>query len=573
MRMGTSLRMGGFGRLAVNHGRRSIMTKEVFMNMKAEEMGLRKQNASHEKIPVTVLSGFLGTGKTTFLNHLLANQQGMKFGLVVNDMASVNIDAKHILSQTRESSGVDTMELSNGCICCSLSEDLIASISRLMELSSKKGTKYDHVIVECSGIAEPRRIRDFFQQAEDYDLDFAKQAKLDTLITVVDAHSFFTLFGSDSEIKEFKHLAYRPQDRTNIEEDGNAQRKITELLLEQVECADTILINKCDLLFDAKDVQLVEKVISSVNPSAQIVTCTRGQVTNPLSLVGSAHGEGAATLGFLDEHRNLIKAAEIDACTDSECDDPTHHHDHSHSHSHDHSHDHQVHCTSQSCQDPSHHHSHDHTHESTATCSVHECDNPHHAHDHNHSHEHHEATTAQKRFGITSFAYKRRIPFHPVRFSRFLNSMGKSSISGVSGLTLGSSPDSATVDPALQNARRALMRSKGFIWMATSKSAAYFMSHAGQYLELNVLGRWWADIPKNEWPQGVEADIECDFNGPEGDRRQELVFIGQFDKEGGKSIKALEDALDACLLTEEEMKSYTELARKGDNALLDHFAP
>lgn len=259
-KFGASFRLRPFDRLVKLRGGRSVMTQEVYMNMKAEEAGLRKNKPQVKKVPVTVLSGFLGTGKTTFLNNLLSNREGKKFGLVVNDMASVNIDAKHVLSQTRDADGVDTMELSNGCICCSLSEDLMASISRLMDLSGKKGTDYDHVIVECSGIAEPRRIRDFFQQAEDFNLDFAKKAKLDTLITVVDALSFFTLFGSDTQIKEFKELAYRPEDKVVIENDGNSQRKVTELLLEQVECADVILINKCDLLNDPKDVQLVERV-------------------------------------------------------------------------------------------------------------------------------------------------------------------------------------------------------------------------------------------------------------------------------------------------------------------------
>lgn len=259
-KFGASFRMRSFDRLLKLRGGRSVMTQEVYMNMKAEEAGLRKKKGPAKKVPVTVLSGFLGTGKTTFLNNLLSNREGKKFGLVVNDMASVNIDAKHVLSQTRDATGVDTMELSNGCICCSLSEDLMASISRLMDLSSKKGTEYDHVIVECSGIAEPRRIRDFFQQAEDFELDFAKKAKLDTLITVVDALSFFTLFGSDTQIKEFKELAYRPEDKVVVENDGNSQRKVTELLLEQVECADVILINKCDLLSDPKDVGLVERV-------------------------------------------------------------------------------------------------------------------------------------------------------------------------------------------------------------------------------------------------------------------------------------------------------------------------
>lgn len=243
-------------------GGRNIMTKEVFMAMKAEEAGMGKKATSDDnRTPVTVLSGFLGAGKTTFLNHLLSNQKGLKFGLVVNDVASVNVDAKQIRSQSlNNEGGIDTMELQNGCVCCSLAEDMVASISKLVDLSAAKGSKYDHIILECSGIAEPRRIRDFFQQAEDYELDMAKKVRLDTLITVVDSFSFFTLFGSDSEILNHKELAYRPDDRVDPAQDGNGQRKVTELLLEQVECADIVLINKCDLLVSKKDIQLVEKV-------------------------------------------------------------------------------------------------------------------------------------------------------------------------------------------------------------------------------------------------------------------------------------------------------------------------
>lgn len=208
-------------------------------------------------MPITVISGFLGAGKTTFLSYLLNNQQGLKFGLVVNDMANVNIDAKQVRSQSLQSAdGIDTMELSNGCVCCSLAEDLVASISKLVSLAEGKGSKYDHIIVECSGIAEPRRIRDFFQQAEDYDMDLIKKIKLDTLITLVDASAFFHLFGSDEDLATNRDLAYRPEEKS-LENDGNAQRKVTELLLEQVECADIILINKCDLLKDSSEIDLV----------------------------------------------------------------------------------------------------------------------------------------------------------------------------------------------------------------------------------------------------------------------------------------------------------------------------
>jgi G3E family GTPase len=107
--------------------------------------------------------------------------------------------------------------------------------------------------------------------------------------------------------------------------------------------------------------------------------------------------------------------------------------------------------------------------------------------------------------------------------------------------------------------------------MATSSAAAYFMSHAGQYLELVALGRWWADIPRGEWPPGSEGDITVDFEGEFGDRRQELVFIGHFDNSGASSRRALEDVLDVCLLTEDEMQTYEKLQTQGDPVLRKHF--
>jgi G3E family GTPase len=258
-RNASSFRLRSLSSLLQNRvSQRNVMTKEVFINAKAKE-ARGPQEKKLSATPITVLSGFLGAGKTTFLNHLLQNQKGLKFGLVVNDMASVNVDAKQVRSQTQSLDGIDTMELQNGCICCSLAEDLIASLSKLVEMAELKGAKYDHIIVECSGIAEPRRIREFFQQADDYGVEMVKKVKLDTLITVVDAMTFFTLFGSDTDIAHHRELAYRPEEPTN-ENDGNSQRKVTELLLEQVECADVILINKCDLLVNPQDVLLVEKV-------------------------------------------------------------------------------------------------------------------------------------------------------------------------------------------------------------------------------------------------------------------------------------------------------------------------
>lgn len=158
------------------------------------------------------------------------------------------------------------MELQDGCVCCTLAEDLIASVSKLISMSDLKGTRYDHIVVECSGIAEPRKIRDMFQQAEDYKLELLKKVRLDTLITLVDATVFLNLFGTDADIAANRKLAYKevPKDENDPNTytyiDGSDQRKITDLLLEQVECSDVVLINKCDLLERASDIDLVKKV-------------------------------------------------------------------------------------------------------------------------------------------------------------------------------------------------------------------------------------------------------------------------------------------------------------------------
>lgn len=220
--------------------------------------------------PVTILSGFLGAGKTTFLQHTLANRGTQKFGLIVNDMATVNVDAKQIRQQTFDSSnGITTMELQDGCVCCNLSEDMFASLSNLLSVADLKKESYDHIVVECSGIAEPRKLRDAFQAAEDYKMSFTKKLRLDTLITLVDATVFLNLFGTTENIAGNRELAYGekkdPTDKnTYIELDGSDQRVITDLLLEQVECADIVLINKCDLLKNAGDEELVRKVLAKL---------------------------------------------------------------------------------------------------------------------------------------------------------------------------------------------------------------------------------------------------------------------------------------------------------------------
>ena len=192
-------------------------------------------------------------------------------------------------------------------------------------------------------------------------------------------------------------------------------------------------------------------------------------------------------------------------------------------------------------------------------------------------------TTAKERFGITSFVYKRRRPFHPVRFSTLLQGLGKLSISSLNELdstetVVGDSDKrEAEAGQVSEELKANLLRSKGFVWMGTSSAAAYFMSHAGQFLELVVLGRWWADIPERDWPMESVEEIQIDFDpsAPEaGDRRQEIVFIGQFgDDSSGTSQKALEELLDGCLLNDEELEVYNKTAPQGDEALRQVFFP
>jgi G3E family GTPase len=235
-----------------------------------------KKSKVDSPVPITVLSGFLGAGKTSFLSNTLAKRDRKKFGLVVNDMATVNVDAKQIRQQTFDPlGGIDTMELQDGCVCCTLAEDMIASVSKLVSMSELKNEAYDHIVVECSGIAEPRKIRDLFQQAADYKLELLKKVRLDTLITLVDATVFLELFGSDEAIANNRKLAYKDQEvpkdpndqNTYTYLDGSENRKVTDLLLEQVECADIVMINKCDLLSNPADIALVQKV------SAGLLAC------------------------------------------------------------------------------------------------------------------------------------------------------------------------------------------------------------------------------------------------------------------------------------------------------------
>ena len=311
--------------------------------------------------------------------------------------------------------------------------------------------------------------------------------------------------------------------------------------------------------------------------SSETIVCQ--DCTDPTHHHGIAH------------NHNQAAGSESAVCQDTSCTDPTHHHDHAHSHNHNSPKEQKAHDPA-TCTDPTHDHSHSHPHAHGHSADHDEatCTDPTHDHSHSpahgHSHSPSDATTAERRFGITSFVYKRRRPFHPIRFSVFLQTMGTLSVSGVADMSKNLSaqaPSTAAAEEssesiaaqreAAKKAQQVVLRSKGFAWLSSSSQAAYFMSHAGQYMHLQVLGRWWAAIDPSQWPADVQREITVDFQGTHGDRRQEMVFIGQFGKRGGVTQQELEAVLDDCLLTDTEMKEYEKISQEGDDALKAHFAP
>ncbi|CAN0257884.1 unnamed protein product [Ectocarpus sp. 6 AP-2014] len=474
-----------------------------------------EEGGSDDRVPVTLISGFLGAGKTSLLQSLLKNRQGIRIGMVVNDMAEVNVDAKLVRDDPNaQGADSDTVELQNGCICCSMSEELFVSINHLVERAEARGAPYDHIVIESSGISEPKSVRSTFQDAESYGVLLMQKVRMDTMVTVVDAGSFLEAYTSSERMMHRPDLGVSEDDPTfqqSMMAGGGAQRAVVDLLVEQVECADVLVLNKMDTLEEGKQ-EILTSILMALNPHARVIGCTYGNV-GIHDVLGVMDGQGVADSGTIDDHKDSMTALENNAAeaaaaeaaaaeaAEASAVDVGHSHAHAEEHTHSedndtipesgcgschseeeakdkddgvevasscggHSHEHEE--VASSCGGHSHEdeevasscggHSHEHKeheHEGEkghdSDCSS-ECSEEGHGHDHSHSHGHKAigdgTTTAAKRFGIDNFVYRQRRPFNPERLAELLKSMPSSSNLALKGVASGADDSAKAADGA-----------------------------------------------------------------------------------------------------------------------------
>ncbi|AWM87811.1 GTP-binding protein [Microvirga sp. 17 mud 1-3] len=376
---------------------------------------------NHDKglMPVTVLCGFLGAGKTSLLNHVLNNREGRRVAVIVNDMSEVNIDAELIrsggadLSHTTE----QLVELTNGCICCTLRDDLHKEVARLA-----RENRFDALLIEATGIAEPLPIAATFSFRDEDGFAIADIARLDAVVTVVDAHSLAKDFSSRDLLRDRGQAATEDDERT-----------LADLLVDQIEFADLIVINKVSSV-DVDERDRVRRIVRALNAEAAVLETDFGRVASKSLFNTGLFREGRAAM-----HPLWFKEL--------------------------------------------------------------------------HGSGHHTPETEE--YGISSFVFRARRPFHPGRLKAFLDRQWPG-----------------------------LLRAKGNLWLANHPDHVVQYSVAGAQTRVNFKGLWWCAVPREQWPNVPQFHnyLRPRWDPVWGDRRQELVFIGNGLDEAG-----MRAALTECL--------------------------
>ncbi len=418
--------------------------------------------------PITLITGYLGSGKTTLLNHILTNTQGYKVAVIVNDIGEVNIDADLI-----EKGGIvgkkeeNLVALQNGCICCTLRQDLIEQIHEIV-----KQQKFDHIIIEASGICEPVPIA----QTINFLTESFKSnnmpifCKLDAVISVVDALRMVQEFGCGNELI-----------KKDIGEDD-----IENLVIQQIEFCDILILNKKSEV-SPEELDRVRKIIRNLQPKAKLIETDYAMVEM----------DDILDTNLFDMENVLTSAGwfvEIEKDVDEDEDEHEHHCHHNHEHHDEH----------ECCHNHEHDNEHEcHCHEEGKECHCHE----HEEHEH-HEHHHHEHGCNCKHchggeteeYGIGTFVYFRRKPFDRLKFE----------------------------DWAQKDYGKKIIRTKGLVYFDNDKDMSYIYEQAGKQKNLTENGEWYATLPKEQIARLMQDEkFRKDWDDVYGDRMIKLVFIGQ----------------------------------------------